>query len=287
MQRDGSYKPTETTTFSARLWRHLNPGADFPRYFITADKLKVHEHIAIQEACQNWIDASISKTINLPKDYTYEEFVAVYDMAYEAGLKGCTTYRPSDIRGSILQASGTGSASEGEQTASGKATARINSRPAFISGITAKVKWPGLNSAAYVTLNRLVDGTPFEIFLHSKDQRNNEWMTVSTLLMSWLMRMGVELSTLCDELEQVHSLEGYFADGKYRPSLVSLIGAKLREMDALYIPSKSPESALLPPLAAAPAVTQLGERCPQCRSTRLLREQGCVKCLDCDYNKCG
>lgn len=289
VQRDGSKKPSATTAFTARLWRHLNPGVDFPRHFITADKLPVHEHIAIQEACQDWIDASISKTINLPKEYTYEEFVAVYDLAYEAGLKGCTTYRPSDVRGSILAASGT----EGEsgKEVNGKGTAPINSRPALLRGLTAKVTWPGLNSSTYITLGRLPDGKPFEIFLNSKDQRSSEWMTASTLLMSWLMRLGVPLSTICDELEQVHSIEGYLIPTgdrqKFFPSLVSLIGSTLRELDKAYAAeTESQEPPLLP---QGPAQAQAGsktDRCPQCRSPNTKFEEGCFQCLDCTYNKC-
>lgn len=282
-QRDGRREPRTTTTFSARLWRTLNQGVDFPRHFITADKLKVHEHIAIQEACQNWVDASISKTINLPEDYTYEEFLAVYDMAYEAGLKGCTTYRPSEVRGSILSATGSeGADQEGKD--SGTVTFR---RPALLSGTTAKVDWPGLNSAAYVTLNRLPDGVPYEIFLSSKDQRANEWMTTSTLLMSWLMRRGVPLSTICDELEQVHSIEGArVLDGersRYYPSLVSLIGTRLREMDEVFR-SNQTELSEPPPLAATSA--NKGMRCPRCNSDSIKLDEGCFTCLDCSYNKC-
>ena len=287
VQRDGSKKPVEVTSFTARLFRHLNPGQDFPRYFITADKLKVHEHVAIQEACQTWIDASISKTINLPEDTPYEDFVAVYDMAYEAGLKGCTTYRPSEVRGSILSASG--STGNADQSGKGKATAPSNNRPTLLRGVTAKVQWPGLNSAAYVTLNRLPDGNPFEVFLSSKDQRNNEWMTTSTLLLSWLMRMGVPLSTICDELEQVHSIEGYMVprNGKsaYFPSLVSLIGSYLREMDdaTRAFPTEPLET---PSAGGAPAKAGQGERCPHCRSPNTTFQEGCFKCLDCSYNKC-
>jgi ribonucleoside-diphosphate reductase alpha chain len=286
VQRDGSRKPSQTTAFSARLWRHLNPGQELPRHFVTADQLKVHEHVAIQEACQNWIDASISKTINLPEDYSYEDFVAVYDMAYEAGLKGCTTYRPSEVRGSILMATADGDGTSKESD--GKSSAPINQRPGLLRGTTAKVSWPGLNSAAYVTLNRLEDGSPFEIFLHSKDQRNNEWMTTSTLLMSWLMRMGVPLKVICDELEQVHSIEGYIVGQKYRPSLVSLIGSILRDMDITFY-AGSTETDGQPPLPAATveAGQPTGEKCPRCSSRNTKREEGCFTCNDCTYNKCG
>lgn len=68
----------------------------------TALELSVDDHLAIQAACQKWVDASISKTINCPAEMGFEEFKGVYTKAYALGLKGCTTYRPSGVRGSVL-----------------------------------------------------------------------------------------------------------------------------------------------------------------------------------------
>jgi ribonucleoside-diphosphate reductase alpha chain len=286
VQRDGSFKPSPMTYFTARLWKHMFPGQEFPRHFITADQLKVHEHIAVQEACQNWVDASISKTINLPENTTYAEFVAVYDMAFEAGLKGCTTYRPSEVRGSVFVSS-----DEASMPAGGKPNLK---RPIYIPGHIGKVQWPGLNSAIYITIGRLDDGTPHEVFLNSKDQRNNEWMTTSTLLMSWLLRAGVDIQTICDELEQVSSIEGYMVPSgdrmRYRASLVALIGATLREMDDIFhgrIKDEDPnstETSSLPPLPASTGPR--GPRCPVCQSPNTRLEEGCFKCGDCLYSKC-
>lgn len=77
-------------------------GEGLPPYMVTAMELSVDEHLAVQEVCQLYVDASISKTINCPSDMTFEDFKHVYDEAYKRGLKGCTTYRPSDIRGHVL-----------------------------------------------------------------------------------------------------------------------------------------------------------------------------------------
>lgn len=290
-QRDDSFKTHKVRSFTLRLWRHLYGDEPLPRHVVTADQLKVYEHIAVQEACQQWIDASISKTINIPEEMPYEEFAQVYTLAYEAGLKGCTTFRPSDVRGSILSAEGTAAdPAKAIKTSLPETASTTFKRPPTLEALTTKVNWPAMNSAAYVTLSRLKDGSPYEIFLHSKDQRNNEWMTTATLFMSWLLRLGVPLSKIADELEQVHSMDGYIVEGRYRPSFISLLGNKLKEMDA--------EFQEQPPLLPASATTDAsgdalqgftfakGRRCRQCNSPRVVLESGCEKCIDCGYSKC-
>ena len=56
----------------------------------------------MQAVAQRWIDSSISKTINVPEDTSFEDFKEVYMYAYDTGCKGCTTYRPNDVTGSVL-----------------------------------------------------------------------------------------------------------------------------------------------------------------------------------------
>lgn len=66
-----------------------------PPQFAATAELTPKEHIDVQAAAQKWIDSSISKTINVPMDISYEDFKDVYMYAVEKGLKGCTTYRPN------------------------------------------------------------------------------------------------------------------------------------------------------------------------------------------------
>jgi ribonucleoside-diphosphate reductase alpha chain len=55
--------------------------------------LSIQDHLKMQAACQKFVDAAISKTINVPTEITFEDFADIYLMAYREGLKGCTTYR--------------------------------------------------------------------------------------------------------------------------------------------------------------------------------------------------
>jgi len=76
-----------------------------PDYFITAEDITPKEHVDIQAAAQRWVDSSISKTANVPTDYSYEDFKDIYMYAYDQGLKGCTTFRfnPEAFQGVLVK----------------------------------------------------------------------------------------------------------------------------------------------------------------------------------------
>lgn len=102
MQKDGS-KITETVRdYAVYKWMRENPNAKLPASFVTAQTLAPMDHVKMQAAAQKWVDSSISKTINCPEDIAFDEFKDVYMAAWEMGCKGCTTYRPNDVTGSVL-----------------------------------------------------------------------------------------------------------------------------------------------------------------------------------------
>jgi ribonucleoside-diphosphate reductase alpha chain len=78
--------------------------AKLPNYFVDSSTIPAKAHVDIQAAAQKWIDSSISKTINVPTDYPYEDFKDIYFYAYEKGLKGCTTFRfnPEAFQGVLV-----------------------------------------------------------------------------------------------------------------------------------------------------------------------------------------
>jgi len=104
IQRDGS-KTTETVRdYAVDKWKREFPSQPLPKSFVTAQTLKPIAHVRMQAAAQKWVDSSISKTINCPEDISFDDFKDVYMAAWELGCKGCTTYRPNDVTGSVLEA---------------------------------------------------------------------------------------------------------------------------------------------------------------------------------------
>jgi ribonucleoside-diphosphate reductase alpha chain len=303
LQGDGSYKPYTEYSYAAKLWHSLHPDDELPRHMNTAEDVAIHEHIRMQEVCQKWIDASISKTINLPKETTFEEFRNVYSLAYDAGCKGCTTYRPSDVRGAILSRAGE-TPDETPHQENGTNGNGSRERSEMLVGRTIKLRWPNLNSALYLTINYLPDGTPWEIFFNSKDQRSMEWTTTTSLLMSLVLRYGFTLEDLAKELKQLSSLEGAWAEGQYYPSLVAYIGSKLEQMtppfDPLYQPATEPPEHKVVPLSPskprlidmdfsaveARILAAMVQQCPKCYEYKYVSESGCMICKGCGYSTC-
>jgi len=104
MQKDGSKVTEDVRDYAVDKWYRSRPGEPLPESFVTAQTLKPIEHVRMQAAAQKWVDSSISKTINCPEDIPFQDFKDVYTAAWEMGCKGCTTYRPNDVTGSVLEA---------------------------------------------------------------------------------------------------------------------------------------------------------------------------------------
>jgi ribonucleoside-diphosphate reductase alpha chain len=174
----------------------------------------------------------------------------------------------------------------------------------MLVGRTIKLRWPNLNSALYLTINYLPDGTPWEIFFNSKDQRSMEWTTTTSLLMSLVLRYGFTLADLAKELKQLSSLEGAWAEGQYYPSLVAYIGSKLEQMTPpLQQQSteqpEAQEQKVVPLSPSAPRLVDMDfshieqrilaamvQQCPKCFEYKYVSESGCMICKGCGYSTC-
>ena len=91
------------TDYALRQWRESSGQTKgLPGGFTTVSELSARTHIVMQAALQPFVDNSISKTINVSSNYPFSEFKQIYDLAYDQGLKGCTTFRPNAITGTVL-----------------------------------------------------------------------------------------------------------------------------------------------------------------------------------------
>src|SRR5262249_41489882 len=100
---DSSMKTYDVEDHAWRLYRHL--GGDMtslPPAFVTALDISALDHMRMVAEVAPHVDSAISKTVNVPEDYPYEQFKDLYLEAWKAGLKGITTYRPNKVLGSVL-----------------------------------------------------------------------------------------------------------------------------------------------------------------------------------------
>ena len=275
-QPDGSKREETVTDYAVRFYRELHgEGAKLPAYFVTAQDLTPAEHVRMQAAVQAHVCQSISKTINVPEDIGFEAFQDVYLDAYRSGCKGCTTYRPNNVTGSVLEA----------VTAAPAPVAVIPepvllSRAEKLTGATYKLRWPEAEHALYVTVNDIEqDGTtrPFEVFVNSKNLDSYAWVVALTRMISAVFRRGGDVAFVAEELKQVFDPRGgQWSNGRYVPSLVAAIGDVLdRHM-----------RQVAAPVAEVP-VPDAGARCPKCGMPGMVKKEGCEACVECGYSKCG
>ncbi len=100
---NGRKEDEKVMDYAVWLYRQIY-GADAPltEAFVTVADLEPRDHVRMQAAAQRWVDSGISKTVNCPEDIPFNSFKNVYLEAYASGCKGCTTYRPNAVTGSVL-----------------------------------------------------------------------------------------------------------------------------------------------------------------------------------------
>ena len=149
-QPDGSKLEEEVSDYALRQFQAIHgEAAPLPAYFVTAQDLSPADHVAMQAAVQKHVDSAISKTVNVPEDIGFADFQNVYLDAYRSGCKGCTTYRPNAITGSVLEVK----AAEPSLPPAALDASELMVRGEQLLGATYKLRWPDSEHALYVTIN--------------------------------------------------------------------------------------------------------------------------------------
>ena len=299
LQKDGSRTEEEVVDYAVRLWRDLHGDAALPDYFVNAQTLPPLDHVKMQAAAQKWVDSSISKTINCPEDISFDDFQQVYMAAWDQGCKGCTTYRPNAVTGSVLTVSEkTSTPSEAPATArEGGEVVYLSEpldRPAALEGQTYKVKWPGSEHALYITINDIIIAghrRPFEVFINSKNMEHFAWTVALTRMISAVFRRGGDISFVVEELKAVFDPRGgAWMEGRYVPSILAAIGGVIeRHLISIGFIAGEGLGLKSDPQAEVVAVGEAprGAACPACGAFAMRMIEGCMTCGSCGHSKCG
>ena len=294
LQKDGSRTEEEVVDYAVQMWRDRFGDAELPDYFVNAQTLAPLDHVRMQAAAQKWVDSSISKTINCPEDISFDAFKDVYMEAWDTGCKGCTTYRPNDVTGSVLTVSE--ASDKTPETDEGAEVVYISEpldRPEQLEGNTYKLKWPDSEHAIYITVNDIVVGghrRPFEVFINSKNMEHFAWTVALTRMVSAVFRRGGDVSFVVEELKAVFDPRGgAWIQGKYVPSILAAIGGVI-EQHLISIDFISGEGMGLKSDPHADVVTMgkpRGKSCSSCGSFEMRMVEGCMTCASCGFSKCG
>ncbi|WP_299192116.1 adenosylcobalamin-dependent ribonucleoside-diphosphate reductase [uncultured Litoreibacter sp.] len=298
LQKDGARTEEEVVDYAVQLWREKFGDVDLPDHFVNAQTLAPLDHVRMQAAAQKWVDSSISKTINCPEDISFDDFKEVYMAAWDQGCKGCTTYRPNDVTGSVLSISSQNEAEDDKPVAvpEGGEVVYMSEpldRPAELEGQTYKVKWPDSEHALYITVNDIVlngHRRPFEVFINSKNMEHFAWTVALTRMISAVFRRGGDVSFVVEELKAVFDPRGgAWVQGKYIPSILAAIGGVIEQhMIATGFIAGEGLGLKQDPSAQVVAVGERrGKACPSCGQYDLRMVEGCMTCASCGHSKCG
>lgn len=263
--RGDQFEEYEVMDYAYKLYRELKGDGPIPPYFETAYDIKPEDHLEMLKTVSYYVDSSVSKTINVPRDYPIDSFFNLFLDAMRSEVKGLTVYREGSREGILIR--------EAEEKVVKKGKPE---RPYKLRGTTYKVKTP--KASYYITLNEIEEGgkrRPFEIFINTKDASSIPWITALARLMSAVFVREEDPSFLIDQLRTIVDPNGgYWRDGKRIPSVLSDIANVLEEYltELGKIEKKENQPKLL--------------ICPECGQQTYLLEESCGRCISCGYSQC-
>ncbi len=321
-ESDGTTSEYAVEDHAWRMYRELGGDVSkLPDYFVSALDMSATNHIAMMEAVQPFVDTAISKTVNVPADYPYDDFKNLYQQAWRARLKGLATYRPNAILGSVLEV-------HSEPVAAAVAVAVpvidpmrtvIERRPKGALGAVAE-KIDYWTQEGHKTLYLLVSFLPvpaadgvgtvdraIEFFMPvGQNGESQQWITASMRLLSLAARGGF-LERALSDMRKVAWDRGPVRLGTYKKadgtqvpmwhdSEVAAMAFAIQNIQAQRLSDQAQahndSDTLLPSqeraLASAPLPVMAGKKCGECGAHAVIRKDGCDYCTQCGHiGTCG
>ncbi len=319
-EADGSTSEYTVEDYAYRLYHALHGttrDTPLPAYFVSALEMTAADHVAMMQAVQPYIDTSISKTVNIPADYPYEDFKDLYHHAWRAGLKGLATYRPNNILGAVLETSAPKVESQAAAEAVDPMRSVIESRPkGALNAVAEKIEYwtQDGKKRLYLIVSFMPVSAPdgrtveraIEFFMPvGQSGESQQWITATMRSLSLAARGGF-LDRALDDLSKVAWDRGPVrlgtyqkADGSHVPrwhdSEVAAIAYAIQNLIAerqqaaqgsLFEPEELPQAGTgraedLP--EQVPGVVMAGKKCPECGAHAMIRKDGCDYCTQCGH----
>lgn len=252
-------------------------------YSVNAYKLTVDDHVKTMEVLAKYLDSAMSKTINLPESYPYEDFKSVYFKCWETGvIKGCTTYRDGTMA-AVLSKASTTEIDENEFHYH-NAPKRPKELPCDVFKITAKGK-------KWTVIVGLYDEKPYECFGVEHDVTE----IPENFKKGLLVKEGKGSYTLKNEKYTINDVTNNMTDEE--ESLTRMISTALRHGSSIdFIVDQLNKSngtvvsfnkAIARVLSKyAKELSESKKKCEECGGINIAFEEGCFKCYDCSHSKC-
>ncbi|RZA36183.1 MAG: adenosylcobalamin-dependent ribonucleoside-diphosphate reductase [Lysobacteraceae bacterium] len=216
---DGSMRSYDVEDHAWRLYRQMGHDMSaLPPQFVTALEMRAIDHLRMVQAVQPFVDTAISKTVNVPEDYPFDDFRELYSQAWRAGLKGLATYRPNTVLGSVLSTVTEPAASASLGPDDDPLRKRFERRPlGELESVTSKIEYATQEGrkTAYLTVSFIrAEGVhegrkveverPFEFFMPSNQRTGGQqWITASMRLLSMVARAGGPIARALADMRDV------------------------------------------------------------------------------------
>lgn len=256
-----------------------------PYYKATSNDVDYFEKVRMQGRIQKWVDHSISVTINMPKETTEETISQCYMLAYESGCKGMTVYRDGSRSGVLIK----------EEKVQPKNQVIYHDAIKRPEVVECDIYRKTVFKKDWMIIVGLLSGKPVEIFAF-EDLENYQFPK------------NIEKGKVRKVKSKVYELSGTHGEKTYTiPDIVSLIAiddkSDTRKYSLMlrhgihpkFIIEQIEEYATI--VSFDKAIQRVlknyidlngikGNKCPNC-SMELREEEGCVKCMNCEYSRCG
>jgi ribonucleoside-diphosphate reductase alpha chain len=275
-----------------------------PDFFVTAAKLTPTEHVRMQAALQRWIDSAISKTTNLPAEYTPEDVGNFYMDLWKRGCKGGTVYREGSRTVQVL------SSVDGPEAPIKKYASLFPEKIELVGrndrdGKTWTVDTPG--GTLHATINHHPDtDQPFETFI--RVGKGGSDLSAMSEAFGRLMSLDLQLQgpvqsrrrceMIADQLEGIGGRDQVgFGPNKVRSIPDGVAKAMRMHLEWMDGRKAAAEAVRLwneeegateceDHEARIDALRKGLDMCPDCGQITLRLEEGCTSCALCGYSKC-
>ncbi len=275
-------------------WQQAHPGQPMPDYFVNAMDLSPEEHVRVQAATQRWVDSAISKTCNVPANYTVEQTRELYELMYRLGCKGGTIYRDKSRDEQVLHVK---EEPKAEPKTVEVSKPKVRPRPYKRRGVTVSKATPA--GTAHIVMNDDDEGRPFELFIEIGKGGSDIKAMAEALgrLASLVLRVSSPLSPkerVQEIVKQLGGIGGPRSTGFGKARVRSLPDALAQALEENYLGAEEEMDVATP----AYRVEVLGEGkpelgieafadlCPECGNTSFVYTEGCTTCYSCGHSEC-
>jgi len=291
----GLVKAELVEDYSIRWLKENNLYDKYKNKIKTISDLTVDDHLNVLKIAAKYIGSSISKTVNVPANYSFDDFKDVYLEAWRHSIKGITTYREGTMT-AVLQKKEKKKQQLTELEklyldANGNVITEGVVTPEVVKGYRKKIK---VNGSKYYIFLMFADNKmkkPIEIWVHTNKHVSGEIKDSTVAKMETLaIESGIKR-------EFINKMINDYKGQSHATKVARAIGLLLRHNVPINKIVEAIEEeeyfiGTLPWIIAKelkqyiPNETTTDQLCPNCGS-KLVYIEGCKQCKECGWSKCG